>query len=266
MRARLKPIADQVVVVTGAGSRLGLEVARAAARAGAAVVMAGADEATLRQASEALNTAGGRTHPVVGDPGTAEGAERIARAAAARFGRFDSWIEAGGEADSLAHAARAAVRHFQGRAGAGALVGFGRSLAEDAREELKRGAGAIAATMIRLPRNLRPRDPVEAVVEAALYAAARPMGRLAVAQGGRRLTAASQAQQHRGLVLGVGLVAVAALATWLAREEIARAARPRIGRALRPLAIAYVRRRPVQAVRLIARHPRRALKMARALS
>lgn len=265
MRAKLKPIAEQVIVVTGASSGLGLETARAAALAGAAVVMAAADEAALRRACEAVNAAGGRAHPVVSDPTTAEGADRIARAGAARFGRFDSWIDASGDPRSLVHAAEAAVRHFRSRNGGGALVGFGGSLAKGVRAELKRGGGAISTTMIRLPPNWRPDAPAEGTVAAALYAAARPAGRLDVAPGGRRLTLGSEAQKHRGLLIGLGLVALAAAATWLLREELAAQARPRLRRVVRPLVLDAARRRPIQAARLVARHPRQAIKLALAL-
>ena len=265
MRAKLKPIADQVIVVTGACSGLGLAAAHAAAKAGAAVVMAAGDEVSVRKACADINAAGGRAHPVVGDAATAEGTDRISRAATARFGRFDSWIDASGDPRSLVHAAEAAVRHFHARGGIGALVGFGTQLEQSVRSELKRGARAISTTMIRLPSDWRPESAAGAIVAAALYAAARPMGQLSVAAGGRRLTLGSEAQKHRGLLIGVGLVALTAAAAWLAREQLAAAARPRIVKAVRPLVIGAAQRRPVQAVKLIAKHPRRAMKLARAL-
>lgn len=265
MRARFKPIAGQVIVVTGASSGLGLAVTEAAAKAGAAVVMSAGDEAALRRACERVNAAGGRAYAVAGDPTTAEGADRIGRAATARFGRFDSWIDASGDRDSLVHAAEVAVRHFRSRDGVGALIGFGPVLAAAVRGELKGAASHVAATMVRLPADWRPDSPVDGIVAAALYAVARPVGRLTVAPGGRRLTALSEAQKHRGLILGVGLAAIAATATWLLREEIAAAARPRLKRALRPVVLAAVKRRPLQAARLVVRHPRQAAKLARAL-
>ena len=265
MRAKLKAIAEQVIVVTGASSDLGLAVARAAAAAGAAVIMAAADEAQLRRVCEAVNAAGGRAHPVVGDPTTAEGSDRIGRAATARFGRFDSWIDASGDPRSLVHAAEVAARHFQARGGAGALVGLGAVLSEGARGEMKRGARSIAATMIRLPAGWRPDHAVDAIVDAALYAAARPLGRLAVAPGGAGLTLGSEARKHRGLLLGVGFLAAAAAVAWLGRERIGAVARPRLAKAVRPIVLAAARRRPVQAVRLVATHPRQAVKLIRAL-
>jgi NAD(P)-dependent dehydrogenase (short-subunit alcohol dehydrogenase family) len=264
MRAKLKPIADQVVVITGANGGIGLAVANAAAEAGAAVVLVAGDETSLREASAAINAAGGRAHPVSGDANSAEGADRIARAAVARFGQFDTWVDAGGDERSLAHAAEAAVRHFRARGGVGALVGFGRFVGRAARAELKRSADVVATTMIRLPRGWRPGTPADAVTGAVLLAAARPMGRMAVAPGGQRLTVATEAQKHRGLMLGVGLVALAATAAWLGRERMG-AARPRLGRAIRPLVIGAVKRRPLRAAALAAKHPRGAMKLAKAL-
>jgi NAD(P)-dependent dehydrogenase (short-subunit alcohol dehydrogenase family) len=262
MRAKLKPIAEQVIVVTGASSGIGLAAASLAAKAGAAVVMAGGDEQTLRKACEALAQAGGRVHPVVGDSRTAEGCDRIARAATARFGRIDSWIDAGGDGDTLAHAVGAVVERLREQQIVGAFVGFGRELGRAARAELRSASRVLSPTMIRLPIGWSPQSPPEGAAAAALQAVARPMGRLVVAAKGQGLTLASQARKHRGLIAGVGLVAVAGAALWLTRGRIAEVARPQVKKAGRTLVMQAVRRRPVQAAKLIARHPRRALKLA----
>ena len=263
MREKLRSLGEQVVVITGASAGLGLDAARAAAQAGAAVLMAAADEASLRKACDSIRASGGRAHPVVGDPATAEGTDRIARAAAARFGRFDSWIDASGDPRSLPHAAEAAVRHFRARNGVGALVGFGRTLGPEVRSELKRGRGVVSPTMIRLPPDWRPAAPSRAIVAAALYAAARPQGRLAMAAGGARLTTASQARKHKRIVIGAGLLAVAVAAAWLGRERLSAGARPRLARTLRPLILAAATLRPTEAWSGLARRPRQAMKLAR---
>lgn len=268
MQGRFKPLAGQVVVVTGAGSGIGLEAARLAARAGAAVVLAGADEQAVRKSCEEISKAGGRCHPVAGDPGTAEGCDRVARAAAARFGRIDSWIEAGGGEAALANAAQALVRQIGAGEDVGALVGFGLRLGQAARAELQPAKGRVAATMIRLPRDWRHDGPVEAVAKAALHAVTRPMGRMTVATRGRRLTAATEVKMHPGVVVGVGLLALTGVVVWFGRNRIGRAAaaaRPTIARALRPAVIGAVRRRPLQVAKLAAKHPKQALKLARAL-
>jgi hypothetical protein len=113
-----------------------------------------------------------------------------------------------------------------------------------------------------LPIGWTPQSPPEGAAAAALQAVAQPMGRLAVAGKGQGLTLTSQARRHRGLIAGVGLAAVAGAALWLTRGRIAEVARPQVKKAGRTLVMQAVRRRPVQAAKLVARHPRRALKLA----
>ena len=266
MRARFKPLAGQVIVVTGAGSGLGLEVAGLAAKAGASVVLSAGDEQAVRAVCEALSKAGGRCHPVAADPGTPDGCDRVARATVARFGRIDSWVQAGGEEAALAHAAQALARYLgEGR---GALVGFGQRIGKAARTELKLTKGAVAATLVKLPDDWRHGSPAKAAAEAALYALIKPMGEMAVAAKGRSLTAATQARKHPGVLVGVGLLALAGAAVWLGRGRIASAAlaaRPRLARAVRPSLLSVVKARPLTATKLAAKYPRATLKLARAL-
>jgi NAD(P)-dependent dehydrogenase (short-subunit alcohol dehydrogenase family) len=272
MRGRFKPLEGQVIVVTGAGSGLGLEVARLAAKAGASVVLAGGDEQSLRQSCEGITKAGGRCHPLVGDPSTAEGCDRVARTAMARFGRIDSWIEAKGDEAALAHAAKALAAHLGDQAGgdeaSGALVGFGQRFGKAARKELKAAKGAVAATLIKLPAGWRHDSSGEAAAKAALYALTKPMGEMAVAAKGKSLTAVTQARKHPGVLVGVGLLALAGAAVWFGRGRIGKAAaavRPRLARAVRPSLLSVVKRRPVQAAKLVVKHPRASLKLAKAL-
>jgi NAD(P)-dependent dehydrogenase (short-subunit alcohol dehydrogenase family) len=267
MRAKFKPLAGQVIVVSGADGGLGLEAARLAARAGASVALAGRDEQALRQACDEIGKAGGRCHPVVGDPSTAEGCDRVARTAAARFGRIDSWIEAGGGEAALAHAARA----LAGRVGEetrGALVGFGRRIGKAARAELQAAKGKVAATLVKLPPGWRPDNSAEGAAKAALYALTRPMGQMAVAATGEGVTAATEVRKHPGVLVGVGLLALAGAAVWFGRGRIAgaaAAARPRLARAVRPSLLSVVKARPLEAAKLAAKYPRASLKLARAL-
>lgn len=268
MFAKFKPLAGQVIVVTAADSGLGLEVARLAAKAGAAVVLAAGDEQAVRRASDEIGKSGGRAHPVAANAATAEGCDRVARAAAARFGRIDSWIEASGEKPPLANAAQALAGQIGDRDARGALVGFGRAMDKAARAELRRARGKVAATLIRLPKDWRYDSPAQAAAQAALYAAARPMGQMAVSPRGTGLTAVTQAKKHPGIVVGVGLLALAGVVVWAGRGWIAQAAataRPRVARALRPALIGAVRRRPVQVAKLAAKHPRLTRRLAKAL-
>jgi NAD(P)-dependent dehydrogenase (short-subunit alcohol dehydrogenase family) len=265
MRVKFKPLAGQVIVVTGASSGLGLEVAWLATKAGASVVLSAGDEQAVRAVCETLSHAGARCHPVAADPGTAEGCERVARAAVARFGRIDSWIQAAGDEAALAHAAQALARHLgEGR---GALVGFGRRIGKAARAELRLAKGAVAATLVKLPRDWRPDSPAETAAKAALHALTRPMGEMTVAARGQGLTAVTQAKKHPGIVVGVGLVALVGVAVWFGRGRIAQAAvavRPRVARAVRPALLGVVKRRPLAAARLAAKYPGQTLKLARA--
>jgi len=263
MRAQLKPLSEQVVVVTGAGEALGQAIAGKVAREGAAVVVAGPQEAAVRAACDAIAAAGGRVYAVIGDPSTAQGCERIGRAAAARFDRIDGWIDATGEAAGLAHAAQGMTRHLRARRAYGALVAFGRSPSPEAETQLRRGRGAVAFTLIGLPSETD--GPGEAAADAALYALSHPMDRMVVSPGGRRLSALTEANRHRGLLVGVGVLALAGAAVWLGRRRIGAAARPHIARAVRPLAATAVRHRPLETAALAVRHPRQALKMARIL-
>lgn len=268
MSARFKPLEGQVIVVTGAGSGLGLEVAKLAAKAGAAVVLSAGDEASVRAACAQIGEAGGRCHPVAADLGAADGCDRVARAAVARFGRIDSWIEAGGVDTVLASTVQALAKQLGEGDASAALVAFGQKLDKAARAELRQARGRIAATLIKLPKDWRHDSPAKAAAEAALHAVAKPMGQMAVAAKGKGLTAVTEARKHPGVLVGVGLLAVAGAALWFGRGRIAgaaAAARPRVARAVRPALMGMVKRRPLQAARLVAKHPKPALKLARIL-
>ena len=65
MKRTLKRLADQVVVVTGASSGIGLTTAELAAKEGARVVLAARSEADLGQATEWIRRSGGRATFVV---------------------------------------------------------------------------------------------------------------------------------------------------------------------------------------------------------
>jgi NAD(P)-dependent dehydrogenase (short-subunit alcohol dehydrogenase family) len=56
---QLKPLADQVIVITGASSGIGLATARMAARRGARLVLNSRNDAALRQLSDEINAKGG---------------------------------------------------------------------------------------------------------------------------------------------------------------------------------------------------------------
>ncbi|MET0343355.1 MAG: SDR family oxidoreductase [Polyangiales bacterium] len=93
---KLLPISDQVIVITGASSGIGLTTARMAARAGARVVMTSRDEETLRLEAERIHDAGGQATWLAGDVTDPELCERVARHAVLTFGRIDTWVNNAG--------------------------------------------------------------------------------------------------------------------------------------------------------------------------
>jgi short-subunit dehydrogenase len=92
MRAALRELAEQVVVVTGASSGIGRETALELARRGASVVLAARGEVALEQAAEDVERMGGRALAVVADVAEWGQVERLARKAVERFGRIDTWV------------------------------------------------------------------------------------------------------------------------------------------------------------------------------
>lgn len=87
-----RPLAEQVVVITGASSGIGRETALEMARLGARItaVARGADALTsLRAEVERMN---GQVHVVVGDVADWPTVERVATETIQRFGRIDTWV------------------------------------------------------------------------------------------------------------------------------------------------------------------------------
>ncbi len=95
---RLKPIREQVVVVTGASSGIGLATSRLLARRGASVVLVSRDGETLRKIVAGIEADGGRAAYAVADVGDAAQVEAAAEFALARFGRIDGWVNNAGVA------------------------------------------------------------------------------------------------------------------------------------------------------------------------
>jgi NAD(P)-dependent dehydrogenase (short-subunit alcohol dehydrogenase family) len=92
MNLTLKPVGEQVIVITGASSGIGLVTAKRAARVGARVVLAARNEHDLRTAVEGIRRAGGRAAYEVADVADAAQVDRIAATALREFGRIDTWV------------------------------------------------------------------------------------------------------------------------------------------------------------------------------
>ncbi|MEQ4599194.1 MAG: SDR family NAD(P)-dependent oxidoreductase, partial [Methylobacteriaceae bacterium] len=84
-----KPLNEQVIVITGASSGIGLATARMAARRGARVVLAARSEDVLADIAAEFGT---RATYVVADVGRREDVQAIADHAVATFGGFDTWV------------------------------------------------------------------------------------------------------------------------------------------------------------------------------
>jgi NAD(P)-dependent dehydrogenase (short-subunit alcohol dehydrogenase family) len=92
MKIRLAPINEQVMVITGASSGIGLVTAREAARRGACVVLAARNGRSLEEAVSSIRRNGGRAIHVVADVSEPDQVEQIAEAAVDEFGHIDTWV------------------------------------------------------------------------------------------------------------------------------------------------------------------------------
>jgi short-subunit dehydrogenase len=96
MRIQLKPIEEQVIVITGASSGIGLATAMMAAHQGARVVLAARSRSTLEHVAEELGKDGCNALAVQADVAIREDVDRIAQAALDRYGHVDTWINNAG--------------------------------------------------------------------------------------------------------------------------------------------------------------------------
>ena len=96
MRMRLRPLTEQVVVITGSSSGIGLVTARQFAAAGARVMLAARNEADLQAAVASIRSGGGRALSRVTDVSDADQVAQLGDAAIAEFGQIDTWINNAG--------------------------------------------------------------------------------------------------------------------------------------------------------------------------
>lgn len=89
---KLKKLADQVVVITGATSGIGLVTARMAAKRGAKLVLVARTEAALCSLAEELRATGAKAIYVKADVGVENDVKAVRDAALTEFGGFDTWV------------------------------------------------------------------------------------------------------------------------------------------------------------------------------
>ncbi|HYY57228.1 MAG TPA: SDR family oxidoreductase [Pyrinomonadaceae bacterium] len=151
MGTRLKKLKDQVVVITGASSGIGLVTARMAAERGARLVLAARSEEALRQLTDEIRRSGAEAVHVVADVGREEDVRRISDAALRHFGGFDTWVNNAGVSIygkmleipledqrrlfetnfwGVVHGSLAAARHLRWRGGA--IINIGSTLSDRA--------------------------------------------------------------------------------------------------------------------------------------
>ena len=96
MAIKLKKLEEQVMVITGATSGIGLATAKRAAARGARVVLCSRNEPELQETATAIQEGGGRATAVVADVSQPDDVERLATAAIEQFGSLDTWVNNAG--------------------------------------------------------------------------------------------------------------------------------------------------------------------------
>lgn len=96
MALKLKNINEQVIVITGATSGIGLVTARMAAKRGARLVLAARNEIALQKLGAELSAAGCEAVCVSADVGKEGDVNMIAAEALNKFDNFDTWVNNAG--------------------------------------------------------------------------------------------------------------------------------------------------------------------------
>lgn len=96
MTIRLKKLNEQVIVITGASSGIGLVTARKAAQRGAKVVLVARNQDALTRLADELTQQGHEALAVPADVGNEDDVRRVVEATVQRFGGFDTWVNNAG--------------------------------------------------------------------------------------------------------------------------------------------------------------------------
>ena len=189
MKPNLKKLSEQVIVITGPTSGIGLVTARMAAKRGARVVLAARTQGALRELAEEIRAGGGEAEYIVADVGDQQQVKDVADLAIRKFGGFDTWVNNAGVSIygkiedvtvedhrrlfdtnywGVVYGSVAAAKHLKGRGGA--LINVGSALSDRAvpiqgtycaskhavkgftdalRMELERDGAPISVTLIK---------------------------------------------------------------------------------------------------------------------
>ncbi len=95
-RKKLKLLAEQVIVITGASSGIGMATALSAAEQGARVVLVSRNEVSLAEVQRRIEDMGGEAIYVVADVGNQEDVKNVVKETIQAFGGFDTWVNNAG--------------------------------------------------------------------------------------------------------------------------------------------------------------------------
>ncbi|MCC2626276.1 MAG: short-chain dehydrogenase [Burkholderiales bacterium] len=96
MQTKLKPLNQQVIVITGASSGIGLATAYTAAKSKAKLALIARNKKVLQQVVKEITTLGGEAIAIAADVGNRTQLEDAAKEVIKHYGRIDTWVNVAG--------------------------------------------------------------------------------------------------------------------------------------------------------------------------